>query len=460
MSYPKGILSREKPNILWIITDEQRTDSLGCYGSPWAKTPNIDWLAREGIVFKNAITPAPVCVPARASLLTGRYPSDIGIWWNHNGRDKRYLPHLTYLFAQAGYVTASFGKQHYCSPNKAFGVEYHKEINGEIVDWYSFNPKYEESRLDVVRYSKGPFPWILGGIFPEDMDKTVEAEIIQRTIQWLEKYDRNEPFFLQVSLNAPHTPVVPPYPFYELYKDTNIEYPLEVECRTERFHPQWIEKDLKAFADVTSLSKEEIEKARRCYYAEVTFLDYEVGILLRWMKERSLLDNTIVVFLSDHGTHIGDYGLLQKQTFYEPVVKVPFIIWYPLKFASGVEIETTVETRWLLPSLLDLLGIDVLSKCRSESLADTFLFGTEPYKGPVFSEFTLGSFGIRENDRLVMVINGKWKFFICIDSDIDDYCLFNIEEDPYELVNLSFKEEYKDIVIECLSLINRHLSNY
>lgn len=460
MSYPKGILSREKPNILWIITDEQRTDSLGCYGSPWAKTPNIDWLAREGIVFKNAITPAPVCVPARASLLTGRYPSDIGIWWNHNGRDKRYLPHLTYLFAQAGYVTASFGKQHYCSPNKAFEVEYHKEINGEIVDWYSFNPKYEESRLDVVRYSKGPFPWILGGIFPEDMDKTVEAEIIQRTIQWLEKYDRNEPFFLQVSLNAPHTPVVPPYPFYELYKDTNIEYPLEVECRTERFHPQWIEKDLKAFADVTSLSKEEIEKARRCYYAEVTFLDYEVGILLRWMKERSLLDNTIVVFLSDHGTHIGDYGLLQKQTFYEPVVKVPFIIWYPLKFASGVEIETTVETRWLLPSLLDLLGIDVLSECRSESLADTFLFGTEPYKGPVFSEFTLGSFGIRENDRIVMVINGKWKFFTCIDSDIDDYCLFNIEEDPYELVNLSFKEEYKDIVIECLSLINRHLSNY
>ncbi|MBC7321290.1 sulfatase-like hydrolase/transferase [bacterium] len=457
MNCSKGILKEEKPNILWIITDEQRIDSLGCYGSLWAKTPNIDQLGREGIIFRNAITPAPVCVPARVSLLSGKYPSQTGIWWNHNGKDKRYIPHLTYFFKHLGYITASFGKQHYCSPNKAFEIEYHKEVNEDIVDWYSFNARYDESKLDIVRYNKGPFPWILGGIFPEKLDKTVEAEIIQSTIDWLKGYDKRQPFFLQVSLNAPHTPVVPPYSFYKLYENTDIRYPLEVETEKERLHPQWIEKDLKQFANASYLSREEIEKARRYYYAEVSFLDYEVGILLNWMKEKSLLDNTIVIFLSDHGTHLGDYGLLQKQTFYEPVVKVPFIVWYPSKFASGIEIVTPVETRWLLPSLLELFDINVLEDCKSESLADTFCLGIEPPQKPIFSEFTLGSFGIRENDKLIMLINKEWKFFVCVTSEISDCCLFNMNEDPYELTNLYYIEDYKDVILESLSLVEQHL---
>lgn len=131
------------PNVLWIMTDEQRTDSLGCYGSSWAITPYLDKYAKNGVIFKNAITPAPVCVPARASLLTGQYPSRTGIWWNHNGKDKRKLEHLTYIFEDAGYATASFGKQHYSSPNKAFQTEYHIEVN-EIVDFYSYGSKYNE----------------------------------------------------------------------------------------------------------------------------------------------------------------------------------------------------------------------------------------------------------------------------------------------------------------------------
>lgn len=171
----------------------------------------------------------------------------------------------------------------------------------------------------------------------------------------------------------------------------------------------------------------------------------------------SLLENTIIVFLSDHGTHIGDYGLLQKQTFYEPVVKVPFILCYPSKFASGIAIETPVETRWLLPSLLELLGIDVLEDCKSESLADTLIFGVEPIEKPVFSEFTLGTFGIREDNKLVMVINHNWKFSTCISEKISDCCLYNMREDPYELKNLFSDESYKKLVEGLLSLIIKHL---
>ncbi|MCC2685019.1 MAG: sulfatase, partial [Paenibacillaceae bacterium] len=274
------------PNILWLMTDEQRTDSLGCYGSAWAKSPYLDRYAREGVIFQNAVTPAPVCQPARTALLTGQYPNKNGVWYNVGGKNSTPLRLLVPLFEEAGYRTASFGKSHYHNPQRrAFQTEYRK-VMGDVVKWSGYNEKYREEDFGAVHYPPKPYPWILGGTFPETL-----------------------------SFNAPHTPVIPPYPFDQLIAKEDIRYPAESEGPSSG-SPRWISETLRSFADSAHLTDEQIRDARRYYYGETAYVDYQFGVLLEWMQERRLLDNTIVVFVSDHGTHIGDYGLVQKQTFY------------------------------------------------------------------------------------------------------------------------------------------------
>ena len=318
-----------KPNVLWLMTDEQRTDSLGCYGSAWAVTPHLDRLAEEGVVFENAFTPSPVCQPARVSLLTARYPCETGVWYNRNIPNEKELDHLVPRFAAAGYRTASFGKHHYMSTNRAFQTEFEKTWN-DYVSAFAYRDWYDPEKYNWVKYrhEKAIHPWVLGGTFPEPMDRKAEAICVREAMRWLEDHPRDRPFFLRLSFNAPHTPVVPPYPFDRLIRTEDIAYPAETEAPGEG-EPRWLTESLKPFADASHLTREQIREARRYYYGEASFADYQFGLLLDWMRKRGMLDNTIVVFLSDHGTHIGDRGMLQKQTFYNEVVRVPYIVWYP-----------------------------------------------------------------------------------------------------------------------------------
>ena len=447
-------MNREKPNILWLMTDEQRTDSLGCYGSSWAQTPNLDRIAGEGVLFRNAITPAPVCLPARASFLTGRYPSSTGLWWNvidgHNELD-----HLTYIFQEAGYRTASFGKGHYGSSNPAFQTEGNLTY-GDAVRPFAYTDGYDPAEFDVIQYPPEPYPWIFGGVYPEPGEKKAEAISIRNAISWLEEHPADTPFFLRLSFNGPHTPVVPPEPFDTMINSDDVKFATEGVLDGR---PKWIADSLGAIADSSRLSADQIRRMRAYYYGEVAFLDAQCGILLDWMRERGLLENTIIAYVSDHGTHMGDYGLVQKQTFYEPVVTVPFFFHYPAALAKGIEINTPVEARSLLPTFLQLAGLPIPDHCEGDSLAGTLIEGKEPQAKPVFSEFTLGSFEIRHDDRLVMVREGDWKLSLCMDPEPFDGALYNLAEDPYEVESLYGRPGYKDVEDRLTGLIEEHLSS-
>jgi arylsulfatase A-like enzyme len=447
------------PNILWLMTDEQRTDSLSCYGSAWAKSPYLDRYAREGVVFQNAVTPAPVCQPARTALLTGQYPNKNGVWYNSGGsKNSAPLRLLVPLFEEAGYRTASFGKSHYHNPQRrAFQTEYRK-VMGDVVKWSGYNEKYREEDFGAVHYPPEPYPWILGGTFPETMEKKVETDVVRQSIQWLEDHPGDAPFFLRLSFNAPHTPVIPPYPFDQLIAKEDIRYPAQSEGPSSG-SPMWISETLRSYADSAHLTDEQIRDARRYYYGETAYVDYQFGVLLEWMQERGLLDNTIVVFVSDHGTHIGDYGLVQKQTFYNSVVQVPYFFWYPRNVKQGVRIQTPVETISLLPTLLELAGLPLPDDCRDKSLAQVLRSGNEPVAAPVFSEFTLGSFGTRHEDKLVMVRDGRWKMSVCFNPEVSDGALYDLEADPCELTNLYEEPGHKETVQKLLGLIANHLGH-
>lgn len=276
-------------------------------------------------------------------------------------------------------------------------------------------------------------------------------------MDWLAERPRDNPFFLRVSFNGPHTPVCPPAPFDRMM-DPCIELPGGTDL--PEGSPDWLAKELRKCADASALSREEIRKLRQCYFGEVSFLDSLFGRLLDWMRGEGLLDNTIVVFLSDHGTHLGDHGLVQKQTFFESVVNVPFIVRHPQQIAGSSRFHTPVETQSLLRTLLELAGLDPVADGVSPSPASCLRTGREPEARPVFSEFSLNSFAphIQHDGRLVMVRHGHWKLSACIDPAIHDVALYDLNHDPEERTNLAGDPACTAQRETLLAFVRKHIS--
>jgi len=444
------------PNVLWLLTDEQRRDSLGFYGSPWAHSPNLDRIAAEGVVFTNALTQAPLCAPGRCSMVTGRYVTEHGVWSNIH-ENLPYGDHLTYGFRDAGYPTVSVGKSHYCTRNSAFDVEGLGKVTTDHVHYFEYASQYNEADYDVVKYPGQPYPWIFGGRFPAPAEETAEARCIEAAEGWLEEHDRERPFFLRVSLNAPHTPVVPPEPFDTIVDPEAIHLPPEAEANAPG-EPDWIRHHLRRAADADIMSPEQIGKMRRYYYGWCAHVDHQIGRLLDWMRERGLLENTIIALSSDHGTQLGDFGLVQKQTLFEPTACVPFLFWYPGHVAEGARVTTPVETRQLLPTLLELAGLSAPDDRAALSLAPYLRSGQEPPVRPCFSEFVLEwPEYCGHADPIVMVRESDLKLSLCFGPEPYDGWLVNLAVDPFERRNLYGDARY---AVDCTWLEQLVVEHY
>lgn len=435
-----------RPNVLWLMTDEQRPDSLGCYGSSWARSPRLDELAAGGALFESAYTPSPVCVPARSSLLTGRMPSSTGVYHNM----QRLAPNtsfLTWAFEEAGYRTASFGKKHYfVQGRQAFQTE-----GGQPTEDVVSPTKYLKGRnpadYDAVIYP-GAQPWILAGMFPEDASRTAEALNVDLAMNWLSALGARDRFFLRLSLNAPHTPVVAPKPFWKSIDPDSIRLPLLPDEELRR-KPLWESVALRDYQGAFRLNRDQIRNARRTYYERVAFLDAQVGRLLDFMRRRGWLKDTIIVFVSDHGADLGDYGLFQKQTFYEQVARVPFFFAWSGVVRPALRVKTPVSALSLLPTLLDLAGLQT----PEGSLAALLRDGSEPKPRDVVSEIKLGYRKHRDDDRIVMVRRGRYKLIQYQDPrdperfrGQEDGALYDLEADPLERRNLFSDPAHKATV--------------
>jgi arylsulfatase A-like enzyme len=447
-------MADRRPNILWLMTDEQRTDSLGCYGSPWARTPNLDRLAAEGTVFRRAVTPAPVCIPARLAMLTGTCVHQTGVWFN-TPTDRTY-DLLTRRFVEAGYRTGSFGKHHYATPSRAFETE-EQLVLSDAVHYFHYAEKYPQADYDVVQYPNEPWPWIFGGRFPEPAERTTESISIDRAIDWLARGGADRPWLLRVSFNGPHTPVAPPAPFDTLIDPAAVRLPPQAVGRPEG-EPAWLD-DLRRRADAGRLNADQVRRMRQCYYGEVAFLDSQFGRLLDWMRGRGMLENTIVAFVADHGTHLGDYRMVQKQTFYEPSVCVPFFLWRPAQVAGGAFVETPVETLGLLPALLELAGLGRCEQPSGRQLLDACAGGGEPAARQVFSEFTLSQVPGYEGQRIAMVRDGRWKLSLRLAPALCDLTLHDLEADPHERTNLAGRPAQRSVQERLAQSLLAHLAS-
>jgi arylsulfatase A-like enzyme len=382
----------QRPNILFFCTDQQRGDTIGAHGNPHIRTPHLDALAASGAAFTQHFVQHPLCMPSRASMLTGRYPSSLGITWMGVPvpEDVPLLPHYLRPY---GYRTASIGKLHLLPhanrdhrlPHPAYGFD-QLEVSDEpgvyndaYRAWVEHKRPDQAARIDaglppatqIWRAQMGSDDGVqradaagrddFAGVipFPADEDLTHTAFVAEQTIAFLRQQRANQPFLCFSSFFAPHAPLIVPQRFLDLYDRDALPLP---------DYPPEIEAQRRASAD-PRFSDAHLREIKHGYYALISEIDYHVGRVLAELDALGLADHTIVVFTSDHGEWLGDH--LRYSKGYpgdDAVARVPLLIRAPGAPAAR-RIERIVESVDIVPTLLELAAIQRPPALQGRSLA-------------------------------------------------------------------------------------------
>ena len=363
---PFAAAEARPPNVLLLVSDDLAT-TLGCYGHPVAKTPHLDALAAGGVLFERAYCQFPHCNPSRSSFLTGRRPDSTRVT---NNEDNLYenLPGvmtLPHLFREHGYATARCGKIfHLGVPSGLESMDDPQAWDfGEPFKSELPYPPKRESAVQVTAGKKQGLPW---QEIPCADDDLIDGGHARLAIEWLERRDAAKPFFLAVGFHRPHLPLVAPAKYFDLY-------PLESIALPEA--PADDEADIPAPARngavpgyALSTTPEQRRAAIRGYLAAVSFMDAQAGRVLDALPRLGLAENTIVVFLSDHGWHLGEHGLWHKRSLFEECARVPCIVRTPAMPAAGRRCAGLVELLDLFPTLCDLTGVPAPAGLEGRSL--------------------------------------------------------------------------------------------
>ena len=439
-----------KPNVLFIAVDDMNND-LGCYGHPLVKSPNIDRLAQRGVRFDRAYCQFPLCSPSRSSLMTGLRPGTTRVF------DLQYhfrtgLPDvmtLSQLFMSNGYYAARIGKiYHYGNPGQigTSGLDDAKSWQ-EVV-----NPSGRDKvplEPDIINYTPkrglGSAMSFLIDAEGADADHT-DGKVATEAIRLLEQH-AGEPFFLAVGFYKPHTPYVAPKKYFDLYPLERITLPQEPAPHLEHIpKPALASTQPWPWFGVTTNQARECKQA---YYATISFVDAQIGRVLDALDRLKLRDNTIVVFWSDHGYHLGEHGLWMKQSCFEESARVPLIIDAPGQKARGKVSPRTVELLDLYPTLADLAGLTPPKTLEGASLRPLLDNPRAKWTRPAFTQVQRGGFpgySIRTE---------RWRYTEW-DDGVKGAELYDHEKDPQELKNLAGQPRFAKAEAELKALVKKN----
>ncbi len=374
-------------NILWIQADELRRDALGCCGGD-NFTPNIDALAREGALFQRHFTASPVCVPARVSELTGCYPCRTGILENsvhyNGGKWPQDLKAFPELFLQQGWATANFGKYH--TPHHgSWGENWHLEHLIDVGHFCALQPPYSEEEHGVLHLGHDKNNIILAGRYPQDARVSPTRYVTDHAIEWMNCYGHvRRPFLMRVSYLAPHTPVLAPEPWYSMYRDKTYAWDRPAPQLLENL-PDYEKNGWELFGGTSyyaAHTEEDFQHMRRTYNALVSHIDAEVGRLLQHLKDIGEYENTIILFTSDHGDLMGEYGQFQKCVFYDVTSNVPCILAGPgvpqgtyTGLTECVDIASTLLALCGLPADPQFEGANMFEGGKDAVFGEIFMSG-------------------------------------------------------------------------------------
>ncbi|MFX1411025.1 MAG: sulfatase [Promethearchaeota archaeon] len=485
----------EKLNVLFIITDAQRADHLGCAGNPTLKTPNLDRLANEGVRFTNHFCTNPICMPNRATLVTGVYPNVHGV--RSNGINLPYnIPTIIQTLNKRGWYTAAIGKIHH---QYWLGPFRHKSRSAEsITDWaikreksYPVRdnfplPYYGYQEVEVVsgngsvcsghylqwleeKSPKQAFKMInrvqnydnLFSLFcdeiPEELYNTTYVK--ERTIAFLERYANgdygNKPFYLHCSFPDPHYPLYPPKQYQEMYKPDSVNLPPSFTDIKNLYSHKFLGPHLmnppfkKAF--LRESSEDEVRKITTLTYAAISYVDYCIGQIIAALYKLGYSDNTIIVFMSDHGDLMGDHGLLFKGPCpFNGVLQLP-LIWKVPELTKPSVTDSLVSSIDYPKTILNILNISERHHPPDMQGFDITPILENPnikIRDSIFVEND-EEIGLLEA-RLRHLITENYKLTIYERmSDFGD--IYNRKNDPNELNNLWFNESFKDKRFELVS---------
>jgi arylsulfatase len=445
----------DRPNIVFIITDQQRFDTIAELGYPYMRTPHLDRLVREGVTFTNCHVTAASCAPSRASLFTGYYPHTTGILKNADPWRRSWIEDL----AAAGYRCVNVGKMHTYPYHTPLG--FHERYVVENKDRYLEERWYfdEWDKALKVRglvkqqrelYRQRPnYRQELGAFFWELPEDLHSDNFVGETAQWwIRSYPVTQPLFLQIGFPGPHPPYdpVPRYVEHYLQQDlpllpvTDEELEAQPPCLKElRQHNHEVDHD-SVVLDLHP-THEQRHRQRAFYLANVTMIDEQVGRILQALEERGYLDRSIVIFTSDHGDCLTDHGHAQKWTMYDLITRMPLVVWKGKQvdlpgFQPGRRIDGLCSQFDIGPAILELAGLTPPANMEARSLLPALRHEPWTERPYVFAE--QGRDGILTGcEFMTMVRSRDWKLVHFLGREGDQPGqLFDLRRDPDELVNL------------------------
>ena len=464
-------------NLLFLMTDQHHAAAMGCAGSSVVKTPNLDRLAAGGTRFVNSFCVVPYCSPTRMALVTGRYPSSFGLGRNIDQPDdplRLREPCETYLhrLVDRGYHCHQLGKWHLgdprelnCFPNAPNDDESLRRL-----------AKQRRTEAGNSRFDSGPRPgeterigdvWLreeaaeahrrwLPEKSPTGQDVGVigrsklrpefhtEAILAEHCIELMKRH-RNEPFALVYSVSPPHAPCVAPAPFYDMYDPARLVLP----ATWSQHRDDWSKTLSGRLAE--TYGEEGVREWVRCYYAQVSMMDWCFGRILNALDELGLADRTLVVFTSDHGTLLGQHGMIDKavEAFYDDLMRVPLIMRLPGKIPAGKTCPARATSVDVAPTILDYLAVSPLTNGHGHSL-QPLLEGKADDDRPVFGE--RGRLDRPHAAR--MIRTRRWKLNLLARGQVE---LYDLQQDPDELHNLAHDPVQASRIRELSSQLFEHM---
>ncbi len=456
-----------RPNIILIMTDQQRYDTIGALGFPYMRTPHLDRLAREGLVFEQCYCTAPSCVPSRASFFNAQYPHTLGVYNNAHPWGRSWVGR----FQAAGYHTVNVGKMHTgpmdapCGFDQRFVVENKdrplrlNRPHGNFYDeWDKFlnnsgvrKPSRHSYRAEHPDYETalGAYEWPLEEKYHPDVFVGTMAE------WFIEQRESQSPLFLQIGFPGPHPPYDPPGRVLKYYDDVALPVPevSEEELAGQpppqtAYRREMIEGNHDAVRWHEHPTREQLLRLRRHYAANVTLIDEQVGRILRALEQKGYLENAIVLFTSDHGDCLGDHGHIQKWTMYDCITRMPTIVWAPGRLPTGKQVDELIQQMDLVPMLFELVGLEPPDGSAVSALP--VALGERGGREVVFAEHSADNI-LKEVKFITMVRSRDWKLVHYLDQPWGE--LYDLQGDPQEARNLWGDPAHRGVRQELLAVL-------
>ena len=429
-------LAKPRPNVLVLMSDQHSKRQLGCYGDSLVRTPNLDRLASQGMLFENAYTAGPLCVPSRTAFMTGRRPTANRVWSNNHVLSSG-IPTWAHALGAAGYETALIGRMHFIGPDQRHGFE-----RRPLGEYMAHHPGAEMQGApmfrDIPRDTTGQFRVAveMAGVGTTTYHAFDEM-VTDHTIEYLHEKSSDpdgRPFAAAAGFLLPHCPYFAPQELFDYYYErVDVPQPTEEQLQGE---PEAIKHFKKVRGIEEPLTFEQIRVARAAYYGMCEYIDGLIGRILDTLDDTGLSENTLVVYTTDHGEMAGQHGCWWKSNYYEESVGVPLIARLPGVVPAGARNTDLCSLMDIAPTLTDMAGAEPLPAGDGHSLAK-LLSGEQDESRPqeTFSEFVSSP----RDDRLIdppsrMIRSGPWKLYQYLGHAHP--VLYNLDNDPHEMRDL------------------------